>query len=422
MKRLTGLVIVLASVAGGLRAAERAGKTKPPAARAKVFVVVLDFAGGAVGKSISDRVRLRLRRHKEYDVVDRLSTQEASGPVAADAKAEKVRALLKRLACDVAVYGTASKIGTTVQAQACVIDSRKTATRAAWSKVFADDTPRAEGLLARWIVEGFRGEDEWVPPQVGDEAEPKAFGKPLNRNGDFESGHAPWDAPDNVATFLEPGPSGRGTVLRMRTDLARDPWIAYRRRLRLGQTRPTDPPKIRRDTSYGCVGGLEGVHFRGEWIKAVPGRRYWLTADKKGGGGAKVFIKGFKDWFGQADGLSESSLARLGITPKQYADMSEAERKKLIAEDIKANPQVHRRECYRWYLNCGAGGQDWKHFALPFPPRGGLPANVQWLQIQIYVYWPPGEYFWDNVHLYTDPRQKAPLPEEKPRTPSFDKR
>ena len=106
-----------------------------------------------------------------------------------------------------------------------MIDLRKDAPRISWSKIFADDTQRAEGLLARWIVEAFRGELEWVPPQVGDEQEPKTFGKPLNRNGDFESGHAPWDAPDNVATFLEQGPSGRGTVLRMRTDIARDPWI-----------------------------------------------------------------------------------------------------------------------------------------------------------------------------------------------------
>ncbi len=287
---------------------------------------------------------------------------------------------------------------------------------------FIDKTERAEGLIARWIVEALRGQAEWVPPQVGDEKEPAKFGKPLNRNGDFESGHAPWDAPDNAATFLVKGPPGRGTVLKMKTDIARDPWIAYRRKLRMGQADPTKPPTIRRDTSYGCVGGLEGVHFRGEWIKATPGQRYWLVADKKGGGGAKIFIKGFADWSARADGLSEGSLARLGMTPKQFADLPEAERKKLIAADIKANPQLHRRECYRWYLNCGASGAGWTHFALPFPPRGGLPARVQWLQIQIYAYWPPGEYYWDNVHLYKDPRQTAPLPEVKPRTPNFDKR
>lgn len=419
MRRWASLVVVLA-MAMAAQAAD--AEVKAPAQGEKAFAVVFDLTGGAVGKSVADRVRIRLRKHAEFDVVDRLTTQEASGPMAAGADGKKVRALLKRLACDVAIYGTAEKTGRAVRVRACVIDLRKGAKQAEWHKDFSDATQRAEGLVARWIVEALRGEDEWVPPQVGDEAEPAKFGKPLNRNGDFESGHAPWDAPDNVATFLVRGEPGRGTVLKLKTDLARDPWIAYRRKLRFGQADPANPPKIRRDTSYGCVGGLEGVHFRGEWIKATPGRRYWLTADKKGGGGAKVFIKGFRDWSAQADGLSESSLAKLGMTPKQYADLSEAEKKKLIAADIKANPQLHRRECYRWFLNCGASGKDWKHFALPFPPRGGLPANVQWLQVQIYAYWPPGEYFWDNVHLYKDPRQTAPLPEVKPRTPNFDKR
>ncbi len=63
---------------------------------------------------------------------------------------------------------------------------------------------------------------------------------------------------------------------------------------------------------------------------------------------------------------------------------------------------------YRWYLICRSGGDDWTHAAAPFPRRGGLPAEVQWLQVQVYAYWPPGEYLFDNVWLYTDPRQQAP--------------
>ena len=54
------------------------------------------------------------------------------------------------------------------------------------------------------------------------------------------------------------------------------------------------------------------------------------------------------------------------------------------------------------------------------PPRGGLPGNVQWLQIQVYAYWPPGTYRFDNVHLYKAPKQTKPLPEEPARTDSFE--
>ena len=76
------------------------------------------------------------------------------------------------------------------------------------------------------------------------------------------------------------------------------------------------------------------------------------------------------------------------------------------------------KRSFRWYLACRNEEDVWKHYAAPCPPRGGLPANVQWLQIQVYAYWPPGEFRFDNVSLYKDPAQKAPLPEEPMRTPN----
>ena len=45
---------------------------------------------------------------------------------------------------------------------------------------------------------------------------------------------------------------------------------------------------------------------------------------------------------------------------------------------------------------------------------------MQWLQIQVYAYWPPGTYYFDSIHMYKDPRQTKPLPEERARTDSFD--
>ena len=44
---------------------------------------------------------------------------------------------------------------------------------------------------------------------------------------------------------------------------------------------------------------------------------------------------------------------------------------------------------------------------------------MEYLQIQAYCNWPPGEYLFDDVHLYADPRQEAPLAEEPARTPGF---
>jgi len=257
------------------------------------------------------------------------------------------------------------------------------------------------------------GDKLWKPPEYGDETEPtaKQFGKPLNINGAF-NGHKGWDAPDGVSTFIEAGPKGRGKILRVRTDLQRDPWLEYRKGLRTGRASRDNPPEIETDISYGSVGGLEGVHFRSEWIKAIPGQRYWLTADvmmksgdTKGMFFPKVFVKGFRKTPHALDGLTESSLAELGLAPEEFAELPKPKRDAMIHSEVKKHPKRYLRECYRWYLACRGTKGIWTHAAAPFPPRGGLPADIEWLQIQIYSYWPPGEYQWDNVHLYKDPNQ-----------------
>ncbi len=400
-----------------------------PRARAddanRVHAAVLDFtsADGKAGATLADGLRLKLRRQDRWQVVDRLTTQELAGPTGQDANRAAVAQLMtRRLGVHVCVYGSVTKVGDAMRASAVCLDLRGQGPPAR-EMVFADDTERWRAAVATKIVQWVVGGELWRPPEYGDEDEPdgKALGRPLNRNGGFENGHAGWDAPDRVSTFLVEGPKQRGTILRVRTDLKRDPWLAYRRALRLGQADPNRPPEIARDTSFGCVGGLEGVHYRSEWIPATPGRRYWLLADHKGPGGAKVFVKGFAEAppAERIDGLPESALAELGLTPREFADLPPARRRELIADDAENHPQRHRREAYRWYLNCKDSRGAWTHFAAPFPPRGGLGANVKWLQIQIYSYWPPGTYLWDDVHLYADPRQTDPLPEQKPRTPSF---
>ena len=392
--------------------------------RYKAHVIVLDFAGDdpQLGKAVAQNIRMRLARHEEYFVLDRVSTQDLLLPVGIGADANRVAELMTGQAgCDIALYGTVRKSGEGLSADVRCVNLQDPRVPGGWRRQFADATERAATLIARDAVEALTGREEWMPPQYGDEPEPKDFGRPLNANGDFEQGGRGWQAPDNVASFLEKGPAGRGTVLRIRTDLARAPWLEYYRGLRLGQADPNRPPKIAADTSYGSVAGLEGVHFCSDWLTAEAGGRYWLVADvKKAGGTPKVFVKGFVDWSAQADGLPELSMAERKLTPQAFAALTPERRRQLIAEDAKAHSDRYRRESYRWYLNC-TGGNDWTHYAAPFPPRGGLPRNVQWLQIQVYAYWPPGTYYFDNVHLYKDPAAKGPLPEEPARTEGFEK-
>ena len=416
---------VLAIGAGGALPAPAAVEGHTSAAR-KTYVVVFDFAGDRYGKKLADSIRLRLRGHAQYEVLDRLTTQEFSGPVPIGAPRGKLLTLMEKLACGVALYGTVGRTGDDVRVEAACIDLRKADIGGGWTRTFADSSERSRAIIARKVTEALRGQVEWQPPEYGDEPEPKKFGKPLNVNGGFEHGRRGWDAPDRVSTFLIRD-RRRGGVLHVRTDLKREPWLAYRRDLRLGRTDPSRAPSIARDTSYGCVGGLEGVHYRGDWVKATPGRRYWLVADCNGLTAGiffpKVFVKGFRDWSAQAEGLPETSLVERGMTAERFAALPPARRKQLIAADARKHPKRYLRECFRWSLACRCKPQrQWLHFAAPFPPRGGLPKDVEWLQVQIYSYWPPGDYYWDNVYLYADPTQKAPLPEEKARTPNFDKR
>ncbi len=175
-------------------------------------VVVFDFTckeKAGYGGQLADSVRLRLRQHDDCEVIDRFTTAEMTPEAGISLKTadEQIIALLKdKFAAHVAVFGDVQKIGPSVRAEIRCVDISGDKP-AAWTKAFSDDTERARGVVAMQIVEAVRGKAEWKPPEYGDETEPEKFGKPLNVNGDFESGKAGWRmGPDNVTTFLVADP------------------------------------------------------------------------------------------------------------------------------------------------------------------------------------------------------------------------
>lgn len=397
---------------------------EPAEEAAKTVVVVFDFTGeGELGKKLADSVRLTLARNagKQFEVIDQLTTQESSQPTGADAKVKDVTALMKeQFSAAVGIMGSAKREGGGLSVEIRCIDLRPGAKDGGWTQTFSDGSERAAAVISRAIGEKVTGGALWKPPETGDLKEPTNFGKPENLNGNFENGSTGWAKPDNVSTFLEKGPAGRGMVLRMKNDLARDPWLEYRRDLMFNKASPNNPPKIAQDTTYGGLAGMEGADYISEHFKATPGQRYWLTLDTKGVNSAKVFIKGWKRAVAAEDGLSETALKELRITPEAFARMTEAERKKLIDADIKKNPKRYLSQCWDWHMNL-KGDKEWTHHALWFPPRGGLPKDVELLTIKILTIWPPGETLYDNVYVYKDPNQKGALDEEKSRTPNAGK-
>jgi TolB-like protein len=421
--QIIALGVLAATAVGSAFAAPAGGPAKA------AHVAILDFAcaDAEYGRKLANAIRSRLARHGELEVIDRLTTAETAETLPADTPRQKVAELMaKRLGVTLAVYGSVAKAGAAVRLEAVCVDIRKHASPGEarnWKRTFADDTQRSEAVISKAVCEAVTGGEEWKPPEYGDVKPPADLGKPLNRNGGFEQGHVGWQEPDNVATFIEPcprdmAPAGRGNVLRVRTDLARWPYIDYVRDIRMGKASPARPPKLGTDTGYGSLGGNEGVHFKSELLKATPGWRYWLSVDFHGPAG-KVFVKGFRKTEHALDGLPESSLARLKLTPEQFSALPKEKRVKLVEEEARLQPENFLRECYRWYINCRGEAGKWNRLTECCPPRGGLPADVEQIQIQVYSYWPARTYWYDNVHFYKDPTLKEPIPEEKPRTPNF---
>ena len=425
---------VLSVVAIGMAGAVETPKASTQPAAPKRFVAVFDFvcaADPALGRQMAYSIRERLRgRPGEYEVIDKLTLAEFTpkGGMPPRTPDGKIIDLLNNtIGANMAVWGRLDVTGREYALTVRLVDLPSEAKRSLWQKRFTDNSERARGLIARQVVEAVRGRKEWTPPAYGDEAEPTDFASPLNANGSFDAAgfHPPgWEHVDGVSTMLVDH-SARGRVLRIFTDLDRDTWLAWQHKLRLGQGDPRHPPAIGPAANkYAAVGALEGARLISGWIDAEPGRRYWLTAEMKGKTTdfffPKIFIRGYADFAAAADALSEVSLHERKLTPMAFAALPKARQKALIAADAKAHPDRYRRMVYEWYLACrNEAGTDWKHYAAPFPPRGGLPGNVKYFRIHVYAYWPLGEYLFDNVHLYRDPRQQAPLPEEKPRTVNF---
>ncbi|NLF31690.1 MAG: hypothetical protein GX591_12480 [Planctomycetes bacterium] len=408
--RIILVTVHLAAVLAG--GADTAAPTR--AAPPRAIVAVFDFAcpaDGDLGADLARRLRRRLTERAEgTEVIDSLTMQSLTQRLAVTAAtdADRIRSWLDEpIAATTAVWGDVAADGEAIRLEVLVLD----ASGAFWRRTFTDSTARARPVVVRQAAEAILDRPAWVPPQVGDEArpDPRTLGKPLNPNGSFDAGRPHpdgWDPMDGAATRLIDC-DGRGQVLRINTHLDRDAWRAWRHALDRGEADAADPPAIGPAASpYRNVAGLEGVHVAGDWIEARPGSRYWLTADAQGPADAghfpRIFVKGYADT--PADALGAAALHELGLTAETFAALEEPRRRELIAADARLHPERHRREVYRWYLACrpeaGADPAAWRRHDGPFPPRGGLPANVRYLRLEVYASWPPGVYLFDNVHLY----------------------
>ncbi len=252
-------------------------------------------------------------------------------------------------------------------------------------------------------------------------------------NGSFEAGRywpAGWQATDGLTTFWERGGTHGQRCLRICTDVLNAQWLARQEEVRAAVRRaarqaggdpqslpanPLPPPPEREPTSppyYDTVAGLHGVHYRSAYIPVTPRAIYRFSIDARTDaetrGEPKVFIKGFFD---------QRMRTRDGV-------------------------ETVRRDAYRAPMTLASCGDEWQRYARVFHPWrskttfDGEPIKAEVLQVQIYAYWRPGSYYFDNARLEIvgyepeddeSPRERpaparppAPPPREEDEFPVFD--
>jgi hypothetical protein len=240
----------------------------------------------------------------------------------------------------------------------------------------------------------------------------KALSVNLIANGSFESGRYwpyGWQATDGLTTFWVQGGTDGARCLRICTDVLDAQWKAREDQVRTAVEQasrkaadpqslpdnPVPPAPERIPTSlpyYNTVAGLHGVHYRSDYIRCAPGAIYRFSIDARteAKGQPKVFIKGFFD---------DQMQTREGV-------------------------QTVRRDAYQAPIFLDPCDGQWRRYARLFHPSkskttlDGKPLKPEYLQVQIYAYWGPGDYYFDNVRLDivgTEPPEAAPETEEHPK-------
>ena len=360
--------------------------TRP--APVRTVAAVFDFeptgeADKALGVKIREAIQMKLARHEEFVLVDHFSLRD----VLTDARLTVTHATrltvmetLGRTAldADLLVWGKVHRAGDRFTIHARALDLSGERADLYIDRAFPANGYREIPFAVQRIINAIRRDADAPDPAVDprdpgpQKPDPTILARPnLVKNGDFEAGKtAPdhWQSPDGLVSHWVKAPDRPGKCLMFDTDVDAGQWKAWHRRFTLGTTDP--PPTPRRGTGhkYGTVAGSYGGYlYVKDFIPVKPGVTYRLCFDYRStGAGAKVFVKGYA----------------------QYPDQ--------------------RREVYRMYKACKAesGGRRWEHFTRTFNPTAKTP-DVKWMKVELFCYWPPTRYFFDNVHLSEEPAPPA---------------
>ena len=217
-------------------------------------------------------------------------------------------------------------------------------------------------------------------------------------NPSFEEGRywpRGWEPIDRLGTFWIKGGTHGERCIRLFTNVKNSQWVPWNKKVRnriedlakkvngspqkLASNPLPQPPK-QKETSppyYGTVGGGHGIHYRSSRVDLERGAIYRISVDAraqttKSGGKPIIFVKSFFEF------------------------------------------QGHMRNAGRAPLHLYKCNKKWKRYARVFHPAEwtstakGKPIRPEKLEIQIYAYWPPGNYFFDNLQLHIVGHQEVP--------------
>jgi len=371
-----------------------------PVADKPRIVVILPLSGpdGKLTERFTDSFRLKLDREVKrlgdrtnYQVLSAAEVAEAWGEGAAgppfDTPPQEMGKWLHQVAAQVAIWGSVRREGDELIVRIRGVDITDDPGRLWFDETWRERGERAHVLVLNTAVEKLTGHAVRKPVEAGDVPEPKELGPMISRNPGFEEGAgdrpAGWDRVDGRTTYWidDPTGAGRGKIIKMDTRMIQkqaDEWWA---KWRAGAPASEAPKPIwAKAPYYDAVAGLHGAHYYSDFLEVKPGMRYRVLADLAGKGDhfffPKLFVKGY---------------AMVPATARES--------------------RPDRREVWRTYLACRNTSGQWQHYSETFtiPAEGvkmsnAITVTVQWIRIIPYAYWPPGEFYWDNVKVVEEPK------------------
>ena len=392
---LASVMLLAPAAVEALLRSDAGGEANAPPDRP--VIVIFDFASPAapgLGEKLADALRLRAARLGKLTVIDTVSMREALAggeSPAPDAPPEKVALLARRCGAELALWGSARREGDATTIDAVGLDLRPGAAQPILRKSYVAEKPQLVNARCDELLADLTGVEKATRPKEADpEAAARAKVKPQNlvTNGDFEkiagdpkTGLQPkgWDRIDGLTSFIDKLDDAHGRVLHLDTDVYESEAKRWQERLSAGAPLSEAPKKTpTRGPKYDTVGGNYGVHLHSDPIPVAPGKTYRVEIDYRCKTGDFFFPKLFMRGYAEVE------------SPPPQSSGDRAGQERVVYDGYLALRSMEKTG-------------EWKHNArlltIPKPEELG-GRQVKYLRLMLFAYWPPGDYYFDNVGLY----------------------